>query len=83
MVSLTVHSVVILSHRYMYLDNDYINVKTFVFLAIIGPSEYYHTTQTSKFKNFLNGASTILNNVFKSSDIYNRSWLHVMAIEAA
>ena len=31
----------------------------------IGPSEHHHTTQTSKFKNKLNGASTMLNNVFK------------------
>ena len=31
----------------------------------IGPTEHHHTTQTSKFKNILNGASTMLNNVFK------------------
>ena len=32
----------------------------------IGPSEHYHTTQTSKFNNFFfNGAFTMLNDVFK------------------
>ena len=31
----------------------------------IGPSEHYHTTHTSKFKKKINGASTMLNNVFK------------------
>ena len=30
----------------------------------ISPSEHHHTTQTSKFNNFFNGASTMLNNVF-------------------
>ena len=61
---------VIFSHR--YLDNDCINFKTFVFLA---PSKHYHTTQTSKFNFFfLNGASTMLNNVFNW-----KSWIFVSA----
>ena len=47
------------------LNSDRINFKTFVFLAVIGPSEHHHTAQTSKFNNCLNGASTMLNNVFK------------------
>ena len=33
----------------------------------IGPSEHHNTTQTSEFNNFLNGASTMLNNVLKVS----------------
>ena len=63
MVKQTVYSLVIFSHR--YLDSDRINFKTLVFLAVFGPSEHHHTTQTSKFNNFLNGTSTMLNNVFK------------------
>ena len=33
----------------------------------IDPSEHHYTTQTSKFNNFLNRSSTMLNNVFKKS----------------
>ena len=31
-------------------------------------SEHHYTTQTSKFNNFLNRSSTMLNNVFKMAD---------------
>ena len=60
MVSLTVYSVVIFSHR--YLDNDLINIKTFVLLAVywsIWTSSY---NADIKVQQFLNGASTMLNN---------------------
>ena len=54
------------SHR--FLDSDCIHFKTFVFLAVYWPVwTSYYTTQTSKFNNFLNGASTMLNNVFNPS----------------
>ena len=62
MVSLTVYSVVIFSRR--YIDNDCINFKTFVFLAVywsIWTSSY---NTDIKVQNFKNGASTMLNNVF-------------------
>ena len=45
---------VIFSHR--YLDSDCINFKSFVFLAVIDPSEHHYTTQTSKFKKGLHNA---------------------------
>ena len=43
------------------LDSDRKYFKTFVSLAVYWP--FYYTTQTSKFSNFLNRASTMLNNV--------------------
>ena len=49
MVSLTVYSVMIFSHR--YLDSDLLHLKFFVLLLFIGPSEHYHTTQIPKFNN--------------------------------
>ena len=63
MVSLTVYSVVIFSHR--YLDSDRIHFKTFVFLAVywsIWTSSY--NTDIKVQQLFFNGASTMLNNVF-------------------
>ena len=68
-----VYSVVIFSHR--FLDSDCmvcINFKTFAFLAVYWPfwTSLYSTDipgLTSKFNNFLNRSSTILNNVFKIS----------------
>ena len=57
------YSVAIFSHR--YLDSDRINVKTFVFLCCLLVHlniiiQHRHQSLT----NFLNGASTMLNNVF-------------------
>ena len=61
MVSLTVYSVVIFSHR--YLSSDRINVKTFVFLAFI--PHRHKRVFVYFFFFFFTGASTMLNNVFK------------------
>ena len=58
MVSLTLYSVVMLSRR--YLDSDCIISKLLYSWLFIGPSEYHDTTQTSKFKKKLTGASTML-----------------------
>ena len=58
------YSVVIFSHR--YLDRDRINFTTFVFLTVqwsIWTSSY---NTDIKVKKKLNGASTMLNNVFKT-----------------
>ena len=49
----------------------------------IGLSEHHHTTQTSKFNNSLNGASAMLNNVFKGEgrERYNSATLkHIVCI---
>ena len=52
MVSLTVYSVVIFSHK--YLGSVLINVNTYVLTMmrtlLIDPSERHNTTQTSKFQ---------------------------------
>ena len=61
MVSQTVYSVVIFSHR--VLDSDCINFKTFAFLAVYDPSEQHYTTKTSKVQFFFNWLSTKLNNM--------------------
>ena len=50
-INLTVYSVVILSHR--YLDSGLYISKLLYSWLFIGPSEHHHTTQTSKFNNFL------------------------------
>ena len=58
--------VVVFSHR--YIDSDGINFKTFVFLAVywsIWTSSY--NTDIIKVQQFFNGASTMLNNVFKAN----------------
>ena len=61
----TVYSVVIFSHR--YLERDCINFKTFVFLAVYWSSwTSSYNTHIKSIKKKLNGASTIINNVFKS-----------------
>ena len=66
MVSLTVYSLGIVSHR--YLDSDCIISNFLYSWLFIGPSEHHHTTQTSKLKK-KNGASTILNRpqIFENS----------------
>ena len=74
MASPTVYSVVIFSHR--YLDSECMNFKTFVFLAVywsIWTSSY---NTDIKGQQFLNGASTMLNNVFnfKSHSTFLSIW---------
>ena len=63
MVNLTVYSVVMFSHR--YLDSHPINFKTFVFLAVYWSTWTLSYNTDIKVKKNLNGASTMLNNVFK------------------
>ena len=75
MVSLTVYSVAIFSQRYLDTDSDRMDVKTFFYSWLFnGLCEHHHTTQTSKFKIFYNGASTMLNNVFNTANITNLFW---------
>ena len=46
------------------------------FYSWLFPSEHHHTTQTSKFNHFFNGASTMLNNVYKlSANLFAFSWV--------
>ena len=61
MVSQTVYSVVIFSHR--FLDSDCINFKTFAFLAVYWPFWTSYNTDI-KVQQFFK-SSTMLNNVFK------------------
>ena len=66
MVSQTVYSVVICSHR--FLDSDCIKFKILHSWLFIDPSEHHYTTQTSEFhKRKVNRSSTMLNNVFNYS----------------
>ena len=59
---------VIFSHT--YLESDYINFKTFVFLAGYKYIWSLHNTDIKlKGQQFLNRSSTMLNNVF-NNDIY-------------
>ena len=57
-----VYSVVIFSHR--FLDSDCINCKLLHSWLFIDLSEHHYTALTSKFNNFFNRSSTMLNNVF-------------------
>ena len=57
---------VIFSHR--FLDSDCINSKLLHSWLFIDLSEHHYTALTSKFNNFVNRSSMMLNNVFKVKD---------------
>ena len=69
-----IYSVVIFSHK--FLNSDCINSKLLHSWLFIDLPEHHYTTQTSKFNNFCNCSSAMLNNVFKKTR--HSLWLLVL-----
>ena len=64
---------------YRYLDSDLINFKTFVFLAVYWSIWTSWYNADIKVQPFLNGASTILNNVFKVVTFVHSPSIHSLS----